>query len=205
MAMGGFLSDRDRAREGEMYLAINEVTNKILKIQALDTAFNLEGGNNISGLVMATYSGIPVTRGVNYGTVKTSVAELPITPYLLPDGMGVYSVYPDGNPLEEFFPIPAGMASAWINDDRVSRLVGETYVLSGNKVIIFTDLMGTNNPQVGMTLCVMDINALGENDPLPVPPEYLSDIVEAVIARYQEPDTVRKETDQPSPSNNPVN
>lgn len=205
VAMGGFLSDRDRVRDGEIMLAVNEVTNKILKVQALDTAFNIEGGNNISGLVMATYDGITVSRGLNYGKIKTVTAVLPTTPYLLPDSMGIWSLYPDGNPLEEFYPIPIGMVSAWIQDDRVSNLISNTYTQSGNKVIIFSDLFGVNNPQVSMTLCVLDINGLGDNDPLPVPPEYLADIVDGVLERYKEPDTVRKETDQPSPSNNLAN
>lgn len=205
VAMGGFLSDRDRVREGEIYLAINEVTNKILKVQAMDTMYNIEGGSNLSGLVLATFSNITVTRGVNYGRVKTAVAELPITPYLLPNGMGVYSLYPEGMPFEEFYPIPIGMISAWLKDSRVSGLIDNTYSLQGNKLIIFSDLFASGNPEVGMTLAILDINGLGENDILPIPPEYLDDIVNAVIARYQEPDTKRKETDQPSPSMRPDN
>ncbi len=156
----------------------------------------------MSGIVIATYENIDVVRGVNYDEVKTCVAALPVTPYLLPDGQGLVSVYPSGFPFQEYYPIPRMMVSAWLKDPRVKSLIGEFYCWDSGKVTIFDDLFsGGVTPTVDMQLAILDINRLGDNDPLPIPPEYLADIVTAVIARYQEPDTMRKETDQPSPSN----
>lgn len=206
VAMGGFLSDRDRVKEAEIMLAVNEEANKRLKIAALDMAYNVEGGSNISGLVLATYENITVTKGVSYGDVQTCNVTLPVSPFLLPDGQGVYQVYPSGMPFQEFYQLPIGMVSLWLKDNQVKNILSEFYTFSNNKIVIFSDLFSQSiTPQVDVVLAIADINKLGDNDILPIPAEYLSDIVTAVIARYQEPDTVRKETSQPSPSQNPAN
>ena len=198
---GGFPSIRDREKDRQIMLAVADAANELLKVEALNTTFNLENGSTIGGFLYATYTNIPVKRGVNYGEARTAVAEMPVMPMNLPNGMGIGSIYPSGMPFNEFLPIPTGMINIWLRNKMVSPLHSRLYTFDSMKVTIFSDLFSSTPAEVDMKLAISDINKMGENEILPIPPEYKNKIIEIARARFEMPDTKRKETDEPSPSN----
>lgn len=198
---GGFPSDRDRVRDEEIKSAISDAANALLKVQVLDTNFNFDGGSSIEGSAIATYENIPISFGVNFGNVKTAVANLPATPMIMPEGMGVFQVYPSSRPDLAYRYIPSGMFGVWMDNSTVSPLHRRFYTWNSGKIIIYDDLAGAGYNEIDVQLVVSPIDTLDDNTPLPIPPDMKKDIIAMVIARYvQENDTNRRETDQPSPS-----
>jgi hypothetical protein len=193
---GGYPSDRDRIKDAEIALAIGPVANKLLKVEALNTSFVADGASTVEGSMIATYENIPVTRGYKL----TAVAKLPATPIYMPEGLGVFSVYPSGRPDMEFIPVPAGIFNIWTKEALVNPISRRLYTWESGKVTIFDDLVGEGINTVDMKLCIVDINAAGDNDVLPVPPDMENDIISGVLLLLGvEPRTHRAESYQPSP------
>jgi len=198
---GGFPSTRSRVGKAEIELAISDVANSLLKTEIFNINYNLDGGNTVDGAALAIYENIPVTRDVNWNTTKTAQVTLPATPMMLPDQIGVYSIYPSGQPHLALRYISSGSFGFWMNNRLVAPLHRRLYTVAGNKVIIYDDWFGAGYNEVDMQLVISDISTAGENDPLPIPPEFREKIVAMVIQRFvSESDTNRRETDQPSPS-----
>jgi len=192
---GGYPSDIDRVRDAEIEAQICSVANVFMKKEVFTTTMNLEGATIPNGCVLATYKA-DVSRGVGV----TSFASLPITPMYLPNGMGVFSVYPDGFPWKEYIPLPPNVVYTVMRDKMINPINKKCYTIDENQVVIFDDLVGAGITKVGIKLAVMDITKYGLNDVLPIPPEMITDIFTAVVNVYkQEPNKLRTEGNQPQP------
>lgn len=196
---GGIPSDRDRIKDGEISLAISEVANSILKTEILSTSFNVEGGSIPEGCVITTYKGIPVRRGTNFAMFKTSEADLPVMPMYLPDFIGVYAVYPSGLPHAQYIFIPSQVFNMWMGVSSVNPINRRLFTWDGNTIIIYDDLIGAGIQSIDVKLIVMDLDRVDGDAPLPIPPEFVSTIVNTVVERFAaEADTIKKETYQAS-------
>lgn len=200
---GGFPSERDRVLLEEIKLAITDISNYVLKAEIINVAFNFDNGSTIEGSAIVTYENIKVTRGVPYGDIITATADLPATPMMMPDQMGVFQVYPSGRPHLQYKYIPSGMVSAWLNNKVVSPLHKNLFTWNSGKITIFNDLFGQSFDEIDVQLVVSPLEKAGDNDPLPLSPELRDKVLIGVLTRFgYEPKTVRKETDQPSPQKN---
>lgn len=198
---GGFPSDRDRVGAAEIKLAIADVCNYLLKTEIFNVPFNFDNGTTIEGSAIATYEGVDIVRGAKFGDVITATAALPATPMMMPDQMGVFAVYPSGLPHLEYWYIPSGMVSLWMDNKMVSSFHRKFFTWDSNKITIFDDVRGLGFDKIDVKLVVSPIDTADDNDPLPILPELRDKIVTAVVARFiDEPDTNRRETDEPSPS-----
>jgi len=198
---GGFPSERDRVKTPEILLAISDVANAYLKSEVFSVNWNIDGTNAVDGAAIVTYEAIPVIRGVDYDKIRTATFELPAYPMLLPEGIGVYEVYPTGRPHLSLNYIPSGQLKFWLTNRYMSSLHRKLYTVIGNKVAIYDDYVGIGYNQVDVQLVVSDISSAGENEPLPISADLREKIVASVLQRFiGVSDTNRRETDQPSPT-----
>ena len=114
------------------------------------------------------------------------MAVLPIKPLKLPRNMGVWSIFPSGEPDNEFIPIEMGQASLIKSQPLINDLLGQAgYEVYGNQVIFTKDLTPpTGTYKVSMRLVIMDVEQYGEWDPLPILPEMEMQIKQEVIKLY---------------------
>lgn len=196
---GGYPSSTDRFQDEDIIAAIGNAANKILKTEVLNTSFGFDGESLPSGAVVATYENVPLGR---YG--KYSFAKLPAAPMVLPENMGVFAVYPHGEPENEFDPLPAGMFSTFIKERLVNPIAAQTYTAEQGRVVIHTDLVGAGVTGVDMKLCVLDMSMYGEDDILPVTPEHEQQIVTEVLQIFGfEVQTLRDTDVQPQLTGSP--
>lgn len=198
---GGFPSTRSRTRDAEIELAISDVANKLLKTEVLSINFNLDGGTVVDGAAIATYENIQVNRSEKYGDIVTAEFNLPASPLMLPEGIGVYEVYPSGMPHLSLNYIPSGNMKYWVSNRYVNPLHRKLFTVNGKKVTIYDDWFGVGYTTVDVQLVISDISTMSENEPLPIPSDFIDEIVARVLALFtQSSDTNRRETEQPSPS-----
>ena len=196
---GGFPSNRDRVRDAEIRKHLESAMNRLLKTEILNTTFNIDGATIPDGIVIATYENLPVTGGLN----DTCVVQMPVTPMYLPEGMGLFSIYPSSYPELEFIPIPSGQYYILQQIKEVNSLLGRVpYNWDGKKVTIYRNIIGDGMFTVDMKLSVADLSVLEDNDPLPLSPELEEQAIQAVVSIYMsEPRTIRDESFQASPEN----
>jgi len=198
---GGFPSIRSRVGKAEIELAISDVANKLLKTEVLSLNYTLDGGTVVDGAAIATYENIAVTRSLNYGGIITAEFLLPASPLMMPEGIGVYEVYPSGMPHLSLNYIPSGSMKYWVKNRYVSPLHNRLFTVNGKKVTIYDDWFGVGYNEVDVQLVISDISSMSENEPLPIPADFREEIIARVLAIFtQESDTNRRETEQPSPS-----
>ena len=192
---GGFPSDMDRVKDAEIQMHINSVASALLRKEVFDTTFATDGAYIPEGCVLSTFT-VDVNRGVNnYG-----VAKLPITPMMLPNRIGVYSVYPAGQPEREFIPLPPNVVYQVRKDKLLNPINRKCYSWDGDTITVFDDIVGSGITKLDVKLCAMDISTLSLDDILPLPPELISEIAVAVANIYRQPDTKqRTESNQPQP------
>lgn len=166
----------------ELKIACGQVINQMLKADYLNT--NMPMGELIpNGAVLGLYENIQVVQD---GTGR-SKAYLPIKPLKLPRDMGVWSVYPSGQPQNEFIPIQMGQHNMLRSQPMISDLLGQVGRETLGNVVRFTqDLTngGGTTATVDMRLAVMDVSLYGDYDMLPVPPEWEWDILREVYKMY---------------------
>lgn len=198
---GGFPSDRDRVLDAEIELAISDVINSILKVEIFNVNYTFDGGSLPDGCAIATYEGLRVNKGVNFGKSGTATIDLPAYPMLLPDGIGVYEVYPSGLPHLGYRYIPSAMFPLWIKNRMVSNFHRRFFTFDSGKITVYDDMYGAGYTTADVKLVISDISNTDENAPLPIAADLRDKVVNAVVARFSlEGDTNRRETDQPSPS-----
>lgn len=166
----------------ELKISVGQVINKMLKADYMNT--NLPMGEYIpNGAVLGLYENIQVVQD---GT-GMSKAYLPIKPLKLPRDMGVWSVYPSGQPQNEFIPIQMGQQNMLRSQPMINDLFGQVGRETLGNVVRFTkDLTngGGTRATVDMRLAVMDVSLYGDYDMLPVPPEWEWDIITEVYKLY---------------------
>lgn len=165
----------------EVKIAIGQVVNGVLKTEHLQ--INARTGETIpNGTVLALYEGITFTQ---YGTGR-SKATLPVKPLKLPRNMGVWSIFPSGQPDKEFIPLQMGQASLLKSQKLINDLMGQVgYENFGLEVIFTKDLTQTNRGEtLDMRLVIMDISQYGDYDILPILPEHEWQVKQEVYKLY---------------------
>ena len=192
---GGFPNDMDRVRDAEIAMQINSIANSLLKRDYFNTTLNIEGARIPDGCMLATY-----TLNVSKGENSTSKCTLPITPIMLPMGMGVFSVYPAGRPDLSYIPVPPNVVYQIQKDRMISPIGRKCFSVSGKNIVVYDDLLNSNVTQLNVQLAVMDIDSLDDNDILPIPADMISEIHQAVVEIYKgEQHLKRTESNQPQP------
>lgn len=162
---GGSASTRARVGREEVKHQLSAAISSLMKAQVLETNFSFDGDSIPDGLMVATYEKIPVTRR-DQGRCQ---AQLPVSPMVLPKGIGVFSVYPTGQPSKEYIPLRTGFINLLSADKLLNPLASKTYSVHGNHVVIHADIVGAGVTELDMQLCVMDISKYGDYDVLPIP------------------------------------
>ena len=141
--------------------------------------------------MMATYNDIPV---VQYGSA--SKAQLPALPIRLPRSMGLWEIFNPSDPSCTFIPALPGQIQMVKGDRTLSCLSNMViYEQAGREVIFSKNLLADSIEKVSMRLIISDVNTLGENDPLPVPPDMESDLVDNLFSRFAQLPQAEKDTD----------
>lgn len=196
---GGFPSLRSRASLSEIKLAIIQVANDLISKRVFEVTYNIDGGSIPDGSVIGTYENLLCQKGSN----GTTYIDLPVTPIMMPEKMGVFSVYPSGRPDKAFIPVPAHMIYTLEESSLFSPLGDIYYVWGKNKVIVHADLLEMNIPTVDMELCVADITEEDEHAPLPISADLHAMILEKVIEiMMPKINTSRAETIEPNEQSN---
>ncbi len=180
---GGDIQASTNVSINEIKVSIGQVLNQILKTEYFSV--NTKSGEAIpNGYCLATYTGIDVTQ---YGNGK-SKATLPIKPMRLPRNMGVYSVYPSGNPDKEFIPLQLGQTSLLQSQPLLNTLLGQVgYEVKGDTIYFTKNLLqGQSSYTIDMQLAIMDVSQYGDYDPLPILPEHEWQIKQEVVKLYSQ-------------------
>lgn len=159
---------------------IGQCVNSLLKTEQFNVT--MAAGDTIpAGLMLASYSGIPVEK-----YKSTSRAKLPAMPVNLPRNMGLYYVGTDDDECE-FIPLQPGQRRIVRTESLLNELLGTTYEPEDGHVVFSKDL---SDQTVSMKLAVMDISKYGDTELLPISPDMEKDVIDMVVARF---------TNQPSP------
>jgi len=193
----GFPSTRSRVIIEEIKLHVAQVANTLLKAEYFNVTTTLDGGSIPDGSLIATYEGINCTP--NGSNTKV---QLPAIPMMLPEKMGVYSVYPSGMPDKAFIPVPIDVIYQLNMTQLFNPLNSICYTWDNKNITVYANLVGMNIPKVDMRLCVSDISNMSDNDPLPISPELQSVIISKVCdILAQKYDTQREDSITPEPNN----
>lgn len=179
---GGDPAAASSISHNELIIAVGQVVNSKLKSEYFDR--NVPMGESIpNGTVLGLYEGISVSKdGTGY-----SKCTLPVKPLNLPRNMGVWSVYPSGNPGEEFIPLQMGQINMLRSQPMINNLLGQVgYETLGETLRFTQDLTnnGTQSATVDMRLAILDMDKYDDYTMLPIPPEWEWDIVKEVYAMY---------------------
>lgn len=176
----------------EIKLACGSVINQLLKVEHF--SINEKMGEKISnGGVIATYSG-----GKPYSTTNgKSECLLPIKPIKLPRNMGVYSVYLDSDPENEFIPVQMGQLKLIKSQPLLNNLLGQIGYENKGIILKFNkDIPALfPNDTIGTDLVIMDISQYSDYDPLPILPEMEHQVIQEVYKLYSAQPTADKVVD----------
>mgnify|MGYP005608342417 FL=1 len=166
----------------ELIISVGQVINAKQKAEYFDR--NVPMGESIpNGTVLGLYQSVAVVQdGTGY-----SKATLPIKPLNLPRNMGVWSVYPSGQPENEFIPLQMGQNNLLRSQPMINDLLGQVgYETLGATLRFTQDLTngGTVSPTVDMRLAVLDMDQYDDYTMLPIPPEWEWDIIKEVYGLY---------------------
>ena len=163
--------------EDVKHLVVDQI-NKMLKTEAMSANVKL-GDNTFPALVIASYDG----RACEVVDNATARVELPAVPVSLPKGMGVWMVADSLNPNVHFIPIKPGDFSLLSETGLVqnNQIFGQNiYDVSGGYINIHhPDNMNIDN--VDIKLVVVDVSTLGDYDMLPIPLDYINDVVKETL------------------------
>lgn len=176
---GGNPAANDRVKDAEIQRAIAAAANKILKTEALSN-FTQNDDSLLDGILIATYENLQVEpSNGNYCRVK-----LPATPLTLPDKMGVYSVYPSGEPWKEFLPVPVGVYNILMGEKMLSSINKVVYTYENRYITVYKDIKGDDKNTVDVKLAIADIDQMEDHDPLPLSPDMEADVITYVLNLY---------------------
>lgn len=177
---GGHIPAASSISMNEVKIAIGQVCNSLLKIDYFQT--NAKWGEMIpNGTVLGLYEDIIVDKWRG-----KSRAILPIKPLKLPRNMGVWSVFPSGEPDKEFIPVEMGQWSLLQSQPMINDILGQCgYETYGNQILFTKDLTPpTGTYKVSMRLAIMDITQYTDYDVLPILPEMEWQIKQEVIKLF---------------------
>ena len=197
---GGFPDTAEPVQLVDMYPAIEQIVNALLKTQQF--SINMPNGETIpENLLIGIYEDIPVI-GLGYDILK-SKATLPVQPISLPKNAGIYQIYDPRYPDSPFIPVQAGQTALLKTDVLLSDFLGQISYEPKGRTIFFNKnlpLYGVNI--VTMELVVMDISLYGETDTLPIPADMQGAVVQQLVQRFS---PVAPETGTVNPFSNIAN
>jgi hypothetical protein len=162
----------------EVILLINQSINKILKVQVADSF--KAGMVDIPKCNLTEYIATVTADTIN----DRSFAPLNVIPLELPMDMGIWSVAATSGAMTPYIPIPAQDVLVF-QGTNLSYLEGKIgYYVQGKRIYFTKNITTTANgsiTSVRVNLLVSNINALSENDNLPISPEIESAIIEDVL------------------------
>jgi hypothetical protein len=196
---GGNIPVASKVHINEVKLAVEQVTNKMLKMEYLNV--NIPSMELIpNGASVATYEGITVEQ---YGTSR-SKSTLPAMPLKLPRGIGVYQIFDPANMDCPFIPLEMGQWGLLKTQPLINNLLGQVgYEWYGMDIIYTSDLTQPSPVEVTMRLVVLDISQYSDYDILPLPSDMQWDVIQEVVKMFAAEPVADKLVD-PS-SNNQVN
>lgn len=166
----------------ELKIACGQAINQLLKTDYFQVNESLRE-TIPNGTVLGLYESIPITKYYD-----KSAAKLPIKPIKLKRDMGVWAVFPTGQPDKEFIPIQMGQWGLLQSQPLLNNLMGQCgYEVYGDQVLFTKDLSVPTTqppPTVSMRLVIMDIAQYGDYDPLPLLPEQELTVKQMVLALY---------------------
>lgn len=177
-ANGGTAATNMRVTRAQAAYELNAAIAKLLKAQVYE-GFS-EGQSTVDGAMIATYENVPFSRR---GRGKTAF-DLPATPMRIPGGIGVYRVYPSGQPEKEYIPVEAGLMFTVTRNKVLSPIGKGCYEYKSGKIWVNDDAVGAGVQTVDMELCVSDIMSLSDNEPLPIPADMEADAIIAVLQLF---------------------
>jgi hypothetical protein len=181
---GGEIPLASQPSIGEIKIAVGQVCNTLLKTEYLSV--NTKMGEAIpNGGVLATYEDI-LPEAVPGGKCRL---RLPVKPIKLPRGMGVFQVFRQSDPANEFIPLQMGQANLLRSQPLINDLLGQVgYENFGNVLLLTKDLLtmfpNTRDQKCTLRLVVMDPSQLDDYDVLPIPPEMEWTIKQEVVKLY---------------------
>lgn len=165
----------------EIKIIIEQAMNRILKAQTFERF--RDGYIDIPRCNVIKYTGLTVTAD---GT--RSYTTLPAIPISLPMDMGVWQINPTSAPHSAYIPIAAQdwavMGVSYLNGNQTdgintSYLEQQTgYYVEGKRIYFTSDISAVT---VDVHLLVSDLSQLGDNDVLPLSPEYELDVIQEVF------------------------
>lgn len=185
---GGNPSSPLWAKEGELYTAIAQTLNKLLKVDHLSV--NMANGETIpAASALVTYDQITV---ITYKNVAK--CTLPAIPIALPRDIGLFYVGPSSQVStsniinSQFIPVPPGQGMMLANQPMISTMLGQVwYERHGKDVVFGTDITAAPNniTSVLVKMLVLDMSQYGDYDLLPIPADMEGDCVTAVFNLFK--------------------
>jgi len=162
----------------DIIIAVGQTANALMKAEYFTT---LSSGETIpDGAIIATYDDIPV-----YAYRSVSRADLPAMPISLPKNMGVWEIISGDGISCVFIPLQAGIWHLVQTDGLISDLGGQIgYEVYGKNVEFKSDLSKKNITKVSMKLIVNDVTTLTEYEPLPIPADQETQIIEILFKQF---------------------
>lgn len=164
----------------EIKIAVGQVANSLLKTDYLQV--NTKMAETIpNGSVLGYYPDLTVESWKGKSRVK-----LPVKPLKLPRDMGVWSVFPSGQPDKEFIPLQMGQWSLLQSQPLLNNLLGQVGRETYGDYVLFTKDMTVpgETVTVDMRLVIMDIALYGDWDLLPIIPEMEWQVKQEVVKLY---------------------
>lgn len=179
---GGDIQAATNVSLSEVKISIGQACNQLLKTEYLQ--INGKTGEVIpNGTMIGEYTGIIPTSWVT----GRSKATLPIKPVKLRRNMGVWSVFLEEDPTNEFIPLQMGQSNMLKSQPMINDLLGQIgYEQLGGMEIGFTKDLPLLFPgkTLVMRLAIMDISQYDDYDPLPILPEMEWQIKQEIVKLY---------------------
>jgi hypothetical protein len=175
MAHDGAVSTGSGIDIRDVILVVGQCCNAVLKTDYFSGKLVSETQSLETPLVTACYEKIKVEPVKN-----VSMITLPAIPQSLPKGQGVWEIKASDDLFGEigFIPVPAGAWALRCGMGPLSDLLGQTgYVWEGAKVFFTRDITAEGIKEVDVKLIVVDVDALGDYDPLPLPADLEVEVV----------------------------
>jgi hypothetical protein len=176
---GGWPDIAAAVQEEDLYKRIEQKVNAKAKLQHFNQT--LASGETIpDGLFIATYDGISVSSYQD-----RSKATLPVKPISLPRNMGIFRIYNEQYPDNDFIPLQRGQMALLRSDVLLNDLIGDIGYEPRNEDVVFSKdltLMGVS--EVSMELVVMDMSLFSVTQALPIPADMEEEIVNELVAEY---------------------
>lgn len=169
----------DAVQPEDVIEALSQIINTQFKTQHFSVT--LAAGETIpDGIVLADYSASVVTFGG-----KKSKCTLPVMPVSLPRNMGVFAVSPNEDFSAPYIPLQAGQDELLKGQPLISDLLGQYgYMVKGRDIIITPDVTINNVTKLYLRLVVFDISVYEDFDPLPIPSDSETTIVDELVQRF---------------------